>query len=343
MALRHSVGVTEHGAEPRKHRWTLFVLEDDPPATRPRWFCHCNGAPAPGFATPEEAVAWGLARGRTVVVRTLAPVFYLAGEPPEDWEHEDLELRPWPPSPSERRQIDADYEAAVAAACEEEAARASYEGGRNRWLATHAPDRAGLAPMHECLISISEDDDVGLEFEELGPGGAVCGCRHQETGIYSFGSPEEVIAATTGRPVGDEWVAAVCAALDRERYWRSEGRRSTLLVQAGHGEMFHATAVANRESISMYGLDWRRMQTPGIAGGRQPELAAVFLCESREDAEFFIGMARVPSDIWAVRVDGLWLENGPDGWIVFPDPIGPERLRLAERDIPAGRPAGVRR
>jgi hypothetical protein len=30
-------------------RGTLFVLEDDPPPARPRWFCHWDGAPAPGF------------------------------------------------------------------------------------------------------------------------------------------------------------------------------------------------------------------------------------------------------------------------------------------------------
>jgi hypothetical protein len=198
--------------------------------------------------------------------------------------------------------------------------------------------------VHECLISVSEDDDVGLEFEELAPDGTVCGCRHQESGTYSFGSPEEVITATTGRAVGDEWAAAVCAALDRERSWLSEGRRSTLLVQVGQGEMFHATAVANRESISMHGIDWRRMETAtGIAGSRQPELAAVFLCESHEEVEFFTKMARVPTDIWAVRVDGLWLENGPDGWIILPEPIGPERLRLVEKDIPAGHPTGMRR
>jgi hypothetical protein len=42
----------------------------------------------------------------------------------------------------------------------------------------------------------------------------------------------------------------------------------------------------------------------------------------------------VPVDIWAVRVDGLWLESGPDGWQLVAAPIEPERLSLVATDIP---------
>jgi hypothetical protein len=43
------------------------------------------------------------------------------------------------------------------------------------------------------------------------------------------------------------------------------------------------------------------------------------------------------TDVWAVPIDGLWLENGPDGWVILPEPVPPERLRLVETDIPPGR------
>jgi len=102
-----------------------------------------------------------------------------------------------------------------------------------------------------------------------------------------------------------------------------------LVVKQASGEMFHVTATENRQSILRHGLDWRQMGTmPGMAGSREPELPAVFLCESHEDAGFFTGMSRLPADLWTVSVDGLWVENGPDGWIILPEPVPPERLRL---------------
>jgi hypothetical protein len=107
---RSAAGGTADG-----RRGTLFVLEDDPLPTRPRWFCHWDGASAPGFENLEDAVSWGLRRARTVVVRTLGTVFYWAGDRPSDWGDYDLEggLRAWPPSVAERRAIDAAYEAAA--------------------------------------------------------------------------------------------------------------------------------------------------------------------------------------------------------------------------------------
>jgi hypothetical protein len=85
-------------------------------------------------------------------------------------------------------------------------------------------------------------------------------------------------------------VSAVCRALARERAWAGAPRyrRSRLWVMPGQGELFHVTAVANRESISRHGLDWHRMgAAPGIAGSAEPELAAVFVCDSREEADFY--------------------------------------------------------
>jgi hypothetical protein len=315
-------------ADPR--RGTLFVLEEDPPPTGPRWFCHWDGASAPGFESLDDAVGWGLERARTVIVRTLGSDFYWAGDRPSGWRDYNPEggLRAWPPSAAQRRAIDAAYEAEAAAARAESAARDAYEYARLGWLLEHAPELAECEPAHECVVDLPGDDQR-IEFEELDPGGAVCGARCQGAGTYGFGSAAQALAAATGLAADDRRVTAVCAALARERTWTRRARRSVLVVKEASGEMFHVTATENRQSIRRHGLDWRQMGTvPGIAGSRQPELPAVFLCESREDAPFFAGMSHLPVDTWAVRVDGLWVESGPDGWIILPEPVPPERLRL---------------
>jgi len=123
------------------------------------------------------------------------------------------------------------------------------------------------------------------------------------------------------------------AALEGERGWRE--RRPQLSVTLGTGARFHVTASVNRESIATHGLDWRRMGTaPGIANSRwKPELPCVLLCHDGENPEFFILMGRQPCDVWAVQVDGLWLESGPVGWDLLPAPVPPERLSLVERDV----------
>jgi hypothetical protein len=54
------------------------------------------------------------------------------------------------------------------------------------------------------------------------------------------------------------------------------------------------------------------------------------LCERREETGFFTRMSRLPADIWAVRVDGLWVESGQHGWMILPEPVPPERLRLLQ-------------
>jgi len=329
-AERVSQAGPEAGGTADRRRGTLFVLEDDPPPTRPRWFCHWDGASAPGFESLDDAVSWGLKRARTVIVRTLGSGFYWAGDRPSDWRDYDLEggLRGWPPSAGERQAIDAAYEAAAAAARADSAARDGYEYARLGWLLEHVPELAGCEPVHECVVE-RPGDDQGIEFEELDPGGAVCGARRQGAGAYGFGSAAQALAAASGLAADDRRVAAMCAALARERTWTRGVRRSRLVVQEAAGEMFHATSTENRQSILRHGLDWRQMATvPGIAGSREPELPAVFLCESREDIAFFTRMSRLPVDIWAVRVDGLWVESGPHGWIILPEPVPPERLRL---------------
>jgi hypothetical protein len=177
----------------------LFVLEDDPPPTRLRWFCDWDGDAAPGFDDVDEAVAWGLARASGVVVRTLKGAFYLAGERPSEW-GPDIEFSPWPASPLDRRKIDTDYEEAMAAVYDEEAARQVYEQDRDCWLAKHAPDLVGRVPVHECVIE-DTDGDSFIQFEELSASGEVCGARTQ-AGTYAFGDSRTVLAAASGlRPV----------------------------------------------------------------------------------------------------------------------------------------------
>lgn len=219
------------------------------------------------------------------------------------------------------------HETAVAAEHADSVARDAYEYARLGWLLEQVPGLAECEPAHECQIELP-DGEPWIGFEELDPGGAVCGAWRHGTGAYGFGSAGQALAAASGLAADDRWVAAVCAALVRERSWRM-GRRPALLVKEGSGEMFHVTATENRRSILRHGLDWRRMgAAPGVAGSREPELPAVFLCESLDDTGFFTQMSRLPADVWAVRVDGLWVETGPHGWIIVPEPVPPERLRL---------------
>jgi hypothetical protein len=318
---------------PRKG--TLFVLEEDPPSDRPRWYCHWDGDDAPGFVSVDDAVSWGMERVMGVVVRTVRGAFYLAGEHPHGW-GSDIEFSPWPPSPAERDAIDSDYAVAVHEAAENEAAWRTYEQARRVWLRVHRPELP-TEPVHECVVRLWDSDEF-VSFEEFDFEGRVCGALVRRV-PPAFGSADHVLAAATGRTPNDEWVQAVVTALDRDRNWEGFGRRDTLEVRRATGEMFHVSASRNRLSIEHHGLDWRRMsEQPGVAGARAPELEALFLCESHEETAFFTDMSRVPSDVWAVDVTGQWLENGPSGWVIVTDPVPPEAVRLVARDVRSQRP-----
>ena len=178
-------------------------------------------------------------------------------------------------------------------------------------------------------------DAAWIELVELDrEAGVWGGCR--EGRPDAFGPVGEVLAAQSLRRDDDPWVIEVAAALDRESRWgfADDWRRPLLEVFQGAGQMLHVTAAANRASIRRHGLDWRRMgAAPGIAGSSRPELPAVFVCDEPEDTTFFLNIARTPSDVWAIDVDGLWVESGPDGWWIISRPISPDRLTLTERDI----------
>jgi hypothetical protein len=111
-----------------------------------------------------------------------------------------------------------------------------------------------------------------------------------------------------------------------------------------HGDLcWHVSPSLNRASILEHGLDWRRMVAlGGIATGsaptaafrHRPEAAAVFLCGSLEEAEWFATLSDHPLvDIWQVDVRGLLLEDGPDGWLIHREPIAASRVGLARSDI----------
>lgn len=182
---------------------------------------------------------------------------------------------------------------------------------------------------HEVLIRSFQGDFV---LEEVDLDGEMC-LVHRGDGQYiAEGRTGDVVAAATGLDRDDPWVCAVVQALERERGWKAAGsgwgRRNALELRLGRGCMYHVSASANRESIRRHGLDWRLMgDVPGVAGSKGPELPGIFLQEHAED-DFFVQMARFPTDIWEVNVKELWLESGPSGWWLVSSPIDSDRLAL---------------
>jgi hypothetical protein len=291
---------------------------------------------APGFDDVDEAVAYGLARAGSVIVRTLACDFYWAGQEPDERDGH-LRMLPWPPGDAQRRAIDAGYAEAVATAEEDRAAYEAYRAAGQAWRSRVAPHLAGCEPVHECSITVPGDADACLKFAEFDGAGEFC-AGFLGPGRFAFGAAVEVLSELTAGLAGDDWRAAIGRAWDRERTW-PECRRTVLDVRRGAGEMFHVTATTNRDSIQRHGLDWTRMcGAPGVAGSRDPELPVVFLCGSRFDVDFYLRMARVPCDVWAVRVEGIWIETGPHGWEIAPQPIPCDRLRIIDTDIEPNRP-----
>jgi hypothetical protein len=212
----------------------------------------------------------------------------------------------------------------------ESGGRADYDREVRGWLKIRAPQLDGV-PIHMCQI-VPDDSGENIEFEEFDQDGDICGGQREER--YEFGSADEVVAGLMDRAKEDPWVQEVCAALARERRWPNGWlRRSTLEIFKGSDDMFHVTAVANRSSILRYGLDWTRMgDAPGITGSRRFELPVIFACDSREESESFMRIAKFPSDIWAIRVGGLWIENGPDGWWILAHSVEPSRLSVVGSD-----------
>jgi hypothetical protein len=72
----------------------------------------------------------------------------------------------------------------------------------------------------------------------------------------------------------------------------------------------------------------------------RPELQAVFLCESLDDVEFFVGFGQHPHvDVWEIDASALPVEPAPDGWVMSRSAIAPGLLRLLHADrTPEPRP-----
>ena len=74
----------------------------------------------------------------------------------------------------------------------------------------------------------------------------------------------------------------------------------------------------------------------------RPEHQGVFLCRRLQDAYWFADMPRGDAtDIWAVHLDGVWLEadvgGGVDvGWALCPQPIPRSDIELRHADRGSG-------
>jgi hypothetical protein len=120
-----------------------------------------------------------------------------------------------------------------------------------------------------CVLSPGGDVQLeqlsadGEDWFGEGPGGT------------EMGAVETVVRGCAAAGTDPAWIEAVAAAIGREV--KTGTRRSVLLVKRASGWMFHASRSPNRDSIARHGLDWRRMDRPGIAG-------------SVESARWFAGM-----------------------------------------------------
>jgi hypothetical protein len=85
----------------------ISVMENKPdispgPPEWPRWYVHGSN----GFEELEPAVEWATNEYDSVIVGPLTRDYYLAGRRPKEWNHDEIPLRPWPPSDEERQAIE---------------------------------------------------------------------------------------------------------------------------------------------------------------------------------------------------------------------------------------------
>lgn len=317
----------------------LRIVDGDPPS-RP-WILN-TGHEFIQFDELDGAISHGLGIAKTVLVRVDGSFFWTGQWTTELTMYGD-EVTEGPPPRDLLRTREERYEMDQRRLAREDVAGARYESVRDDWLLDHGFDSV----LFQCQILHPrcgwrlhwDDPEELILFEEFGPDGSPCGARLHESSDGIFGTPDEVLSAMAGSRHFSEWVLRTRAALDRERSWCGDPaigistRRWSLEVYPLRGELFHVSSSANRGSIRQHGLDWGFMgSASGVAGSTRYELPAVFLDESFEGAEWFVDMARFSVDVWAVDTVGLWGENGPDGWVIVPEPISPERLRLADQD-----------
>jgi hypothetical protein len=191
--------------------------------------------------------------------------------------------------------------------------------GGARWVCTV------LMPAGEARLELTP----GQGWATAGPSGSASGRLKESL---------RVAAGPTAEP---GWIEAVVGAVQQRVGLRAPN--SVVRVEQVSGVWFHATRTANRESIDQFGLDWRHMgDIPGIAGSRRPEREGVFLCRRLHDAYWLADMPRDDvTDIWAVRLNGVWLEAEASGgvdldWALCPQPIARSDIELRHPDIGSG-------
>lgn len=306
-----------------------------PDPDRGRWFCF-GASGRRWFDDVDAAVAFASARADGVVVRTLSKLVFRVGPPAGGPDVDvDFDAEPWPPTDRQWSVIEDAYREMAKAVRNWTDCRRRYEAARDASLRERGPAAASFPRDRNWWLREPGRRSPELFLEPLSADGTFWGVHRGGTAEMAFGGRTEAIAAVSGRPGDDPWIAAVSAAVERETSpgWRP---RWELDVDLGRGEMFHASASANRASIREHGLDWRRMgQATGVAGSPAPEMPCVFLDRTLQGVQFFVGAAVSPVDVWAVDVDGLWVENGPDGWWLVAQPIPPERVRLVAADLDA--------
>lgn len=78
-------------------------------------------------------------------------------------------------------------------------------------------------------------------------------------------------------------------------------------------------------------------ELPGIAGSERFEQPGVFLAETRDEADWFVEMAKERHplvDIWSVTLDGIdGEETRIDGFLCWTAPIPRSHLELVEKDL----------
>ena len=317
----------------------LSIIDADPPSRR--WILN-TGNEFIQFDELEGAISHGLGIAHTVLVRVEGSFFWMGRWTTEVTMYGD-DVTEGPPPSDLLRSREERYGMDQQRLARDVDASASYESVRDDWLLENGFDSI----FFQCQVlhprcgwrQRYDDPEEWILFEEFGPEGNPCGARLRGSSDATFGTPDVVLSTMAGARHFAEWVLRVRAALERERSWCEDARtgistrRWSLEVFPLKGELFHVSSSTNRESIRQHGLDWRLMEAaPGVAGSTRFELPAVFLDESSDGAEFFVDMARFPVDVWAVEATGLWGENGPDGWVIVPEPIPTERLRLADQD-----------
>jgi len=318
----------------------VVVIEENHPYTGPSDAARWAATGAEGWNDVGDALAWARARSDRIVVRTLAGLVFSAGTVDDG----GPDARPWPPSTAEAVRIRRAHAEAAAAS-----ARADATGERYRRRRALFTGQAATRDerTHLWFLRAPLGDDIWIESIDAAP--ETSGAHRQTGPDVHFGPLVPVLARTSGRSVGDAWLQATARALRRELRWPGRPRRSTLVVTRREGVLFHAAAAANREQIRAHGLDPRHVRAaPFIRSERLPIAAGIVLTADPWSARWLAVLPPDPTDVWSVRVDGLWLEGDPGLWVdhdglvlVTAALITPERLELVERDVPPLRAADV--